>query len=74
MPGDDTFRPWDGPRCPSCGRPVHRLPDGRLLTPMPAAGGWTLGAHRCLPRGARYPLAAIREGPPRGLAEWIRGH
>jgi hypothetical protein len=64
MPTDER------PRCPDCGRPVHRLPDGRCFTLMPAPSGvgWTLGPHACLPRGARYPMAAIVEMPPiRGI-------
>lgn len=74
-PTDDTRRHWSGgPRCPTCGRAVHRLPDGRLLTPSPAPGGeWTLVDHRCLPRGARHGAPAIVEGPPRGLAAWVIG-
>jgi hypothetical protein len=54
------------PRCPDCGRPVHRLPGGRLYTLMPAPGGrgWTLGPHACLPRGCRYGAPPIEEVAP----------
>ncbi len=61
--------PEAGPRCPDCGRPVHAVPTSggvRLLAPIAiGAAGWTFGPHVCLPRGARYPVYAIREGPPR---------
>jgi hypothetical protein len=62
---DATITADAGPRCPSCGRAVHRLPDGRLFTPLFTADGVTLAPHVCLPRGFRYPVPAIREGPPR---------
>lgn len=48
--------PPAGPRCPRCGRSVHRLPDGRLLSLQPLACGYSFAAHICLPGPARYPL------------------
>jgi len=47
--------PPPGPRCPRCGRPVHRLPvgDGADLAVVLLGGkGWDLVPHRCLPLGA----------------------
>ena len=48
--------PAAGPKCPRCGRSVHRLPDGRLLSLQPLVCGWTFAAHICHASGARYPV------------------
>ena len=56
-------RPWSGPTCPRCGRPVCRMTDGvggavYHFAIIPSVRGvWVSVPHRCLPyitRGETY--------------------